>query len=101
MTDFKVVLEDLAALSSQYATEAVAYEGVVAKLKVAVPDSGDSTLNGVIKLLLEELAILNTTMAASLHGYAAKVKQARDAYEITDAPDKNRFLWDNMTGGIS
>jgi hypothetical protein len=100
MTDFKVVLDDLTTLASRYSTEAPIYEGVAEKLKVAPPDSGDGALNKSMQTLIDELGTLNAKMAASLLQNADKIKDCRDKYQITDDPDKNRFLWDNMTSGI-
>lgn len=100
MTDFQVVLDDLSALASRYSTEAPIYEAAAAKLNVTPPDSGDGTLNSSMEILRGELNALNAKLAASLEMYSEKITNARNAYEITDDGDKNRFLYDNMMSDI-
>ncbi len=96
MTDFRVVLDDLGALSGRFANAAREYDAAAEASKPTLADSGDGSCNAAMQGVVEMLGVLNRSMSASIEDHSAKLHDARDKYDRTEKVNKNRFLWDNL-----
>src|SRR5215475_951609 len=84
MSDFKVVLEDLATLHTNFANEATAYEQLIPSINPPAVDGGDGNLNSVLVSLVETFDVLHHRLVGSIRHNADMLKTAHDSFERHD-----------------
>lgn len=94
MSDFKVVLSDLAALHTNFANEATAYERLIPSINPPAVDGGDGNLNSVLVSLVETFDVLHNALVGSITHHADMLKTAHDSFQRHDID--TRFLYDNL-----
>ncbi|HEX4102438.1 MAG TPA: DUF6317 family protein [Pseudonocardiaceae bacterium] len=92
--DFQVVLDSLRAMSGSFRTERDAYEAIKPKLTPPIADSGDGSLNSIIEVVMECLAVLHTKMGEAIGEHAGKLQASHDTYERHEID--NRALFDDL-----
>jgi hypothetical protein len=78
---FQVILSDLDDMAGAFASEVATYQAISAKLNPPVADSGDGSLNEVMKSMMSVLSYLQGKMAESIDEHATNLQSARDAYQ--------------------
>lgn len=94
MAGFDVVLGDLRAMANTFHTESDTYRELSTKVSPPLADTGDGSLNGVLKAVLETLAVLHAQMATSIDEHGHKLAAARDSYARREID--NRALFDDL-----
>jgi hypothetical protein len=102
MPDFRVVLDDLAALQKNFADEATTYEQLIPSINPPAVDGGDGNLNSVLTALHETFDVAHHNLASSIHHHADILKERHDTFQRSDSGgffqwyDGTRALYDNM-----
>jgi hypothetical protein len=94
MSDFNVVLSDLATLQKNFATEAANYEQLIPAINPPAVDGGDGTINSVLTSVHETFDVLHHSLVASIQHNADGLKTAHDSFERHDID--TRFLYDDL-----
>lgn len=94
MGNLEVVLADLSNMAGTFRHEADDYRAITPKITPPLADSGDGALNGVMKGVMELIAVLHQQMAATIGQHGDKLDHAQQAYSNREID--NRFLYDDL-----
>jgi hypothetical protein len=93
--DVKAILADLSNLADTFHKESVTFDQIMGGcVSPASADSGDSSLNDTIQLVLDEIVALHENIAAWMSDHGDKLQQAHDNYQQVEV--NMRELFDNL-----
>jgi len=93
--DVKAILADLSNLADTFHAESVTFDQIMGGSAGPVAaDSGDSSLNATLQLVLDEMVALHQNIAAWMSDHGDKLQQARDNYRQVEVD--MRELFDNL-----
>jgi hypothetical protein len=81
---FQVVLSDLLAASTTFATEAGTYQAIIPAGGPACPDGGDDAFNQSLQAAVEMIGALHLQAAGVIETDSTKLRQAHDNYVNTE-----------------
>lgn len=95
MAGYEVVLGDLSSMAATFRTEAGTYRGLKDKVSPPPVDTGDATLDSVLRAVTETLDVLHTRMATSIEDHGDELQVTRDSYAGREID--NHGLFDDLT----
>ncbi|WUH90783.1 DUF6317 family protein [Streptomyces sp. NBC_00433] len=95
--DVKVVLADLASMTSTFYTQATAYAALHVDVSPPVADGGDPGLNDAIVSIVDAIEGLHSKLAGRIEDHADGLSYAHDSYQRGDI-DVHGLFEDLMAG---